>query len=231
MSKALPELNDAGFHVVAPSFPGFGFSICPNKAAFKGSQIATVTHAPKSRLHYSDCVVQGGYWGTMIAWTIAHSYPDSAEALHVNLLSVPKPDFEFEPENTKFEKRSLRRHERSGMEYFAYYLIQNAKSRTLGFAMHESPVSMLAWMVDKLSPWSDSYPWSSAGLITWTLLRYFSGPTGGFHIYRGNSATQLISRADADRFLETLKGVSAFAKEAEMVSRSCAEKKANIVFW
>ena len=97
--------------------------------------------------------------------------------------------------------------------------------------MHDSPVAMLAWMADKLFTWSDSYPWSPTEFITWTLLHYFPGPTGGFYIYRENSATELMSGADADKFWETPTAVSAFAKGAEMVPRSWAERKANVVFW
>lgn len=50
-------------------------------------------------------------------------------------------------------------------------------------------------------------------------------------MYRENSATEMVSGADADKYLETPTGVSAFAKEAEMVPRSWAENKANVVFW
>ena len=231
VSKALPKLNAAGFHVITPSLPGFGFSSCPAKAGFKIRQIAEVMHKLMSRLEYREYVVQGGDWGAMIAWTMAHSYVDSVKAIHVNLLSLPKPDFESEPEYTEFEKRSLQQHEHFDTKEFAYYLVQNTKPRTIGFALHDSPAGMLAWIADKLFTWSDSYPWSSAELITWTLLHYFPGPTGSLQIYRENSATEMISGPDADKFLKTPTGVSAFAKEAEMVPRSWAEKKANIMFW
>ena len=231
VSKALPKLNAAGFHVIAPSLPGFGWSSCPNKAGFKIRQIAELLHKLMSRLRYRNYVVQGGDWGAMVAWSMAHWYPDSVKAIHINLLSLQKPDFETEPEYTEFEKRSLRQHEHFDTKEFAYYLVQNTKPRTFGFAMHDSPVGMLAWMTDKLFTWSDSYPWSPEELITWTLLHYFPGPIRAFQIYRENSATEMISGAEADRFLQTPTGVSAFAKEAEMVPRSWAERKANIVFW
>ncbi|KAF6235457.1 hypothetical protein HO173_006140 [Letharia columbiana] len=113
-----------------------------------------------SRLHYSEYVVQGGDWGAMIVWAIAHSYPESAKALHVNLLSLTEPDYNSKPEYTEFEERSLRQREHFDTNEFAYYLVQNTKPRTLGCAMHDSPVAMLAWMADKLFTWSDSYPWS-----------------------------------------------------------------------
>ena len=231
VSKALPGLNAAGFHVIAPSLPGFGFSSCPKKAGFKIRQIAEVMHKLMQRLQYGTYVVQGGDWGAMIAWTIAHMYPASAKAIHVNLLSLPKPHFETEPRYTEFEKRSLEQHRHFDTEEFAYYLVQNTKPRTFGFALHDSPVGMLAWMADKLFTWSDDYPWSPTELITWTLLHYFPGPTRALQIYRENSATEMMGGEEKESFLETKMGVSAFAKEAEMVPRSWAEGKANVVFW
>lgn len=152
----------------------------------------------------------------MIAWKIVNSYPDSAKAVHVNLLTLPRPDFDPRPEYTGFEKRSLRQHEHFDTQEFAYYLVQNTNPRTFGFAMLDSLVGILAWMADKLFTWSDSYPWSPAELITWTLMHYFPGPTGGSHLYKENSATEMIGGVEADNFLETPTGVSAFAKEAGM---------------
>ena len=229
--KILPKLNAAGFHVVAPSLPGFGFTSCPKKAGFTGKETALLMQKLMSRLGYSKFVVQGGDWGAMIAWTMAVYHPDHVEAVHVNLLSTEKPNFKSEPTYTEVEKRTLARHEWFDTQEFAYYWVQNSKPRTLGFALHDSPVGMLAWMADKLFTWSDSYPWSSTELITWTLLHYFPGPTTGFQIYRENSATAMAMGPDAKRFLEVPTGVSAFAKETEMVPRSWAEQRANIVFW
>ena len=57
VSKALPNLNAAGFHVPAPSLPGFGFSSCPDKAGFTIRLIAEVMHILMLRLHYRDYVV------------------------------------------------------------------------------------------------------------------------------------------------------------------------------
>ena len=231
ISKALPGLNSAGFHVVAPSLPGFGFSSCPNKAGFKIHHIAALMQKLMSRLGYNTFVVQGGDWGAMIAWTMAMYHSESVKFLHVNLLSMERPDFKTEPEYTDFEKRSLAQHEHFNTREFAYYMVQNTKPRTLGFALHDSPVGMLAWMADKLFTWSDSYPWSSTELITWTLLHYFPGPTNALPIYRENSATEMVSGPKSSAYLSVPTYVSAFAKEAEMVPRSWAETKADICGW
>ena len=231
ISKALPILNIKGFNVVATSLPGFGFSSCPDKAGFKIRRIAHVMQKLMARLSYDTFIVQGGDWGAMIAWNMALYHPDSVALLHVNLLSMKKPDFKTEPSYTDFEKRSLAQHEHFNSEEFAYYMVQNTKPRTLGYALHDSPVGMLAWMADKLITWSDSYPWSPNELITWTLLHYFPGPTNAFQIYRENSATQMGSGPKASDYVHTPTYVSAFAKEAEMVPRSWAETRANICGW
>ena len=140
---------------------------------------------------------------------------------------MPEPKFDKEPDYTDFEKRSIERHRHFTTAEFAYYMVQGSKPRTLGFAMHDSPVGMLAWMMDKLFTWSDDYPWSPSELITWTLLHYFPGPTTAFHMYRENDASE---RRDIP-YERTPTGVSAFGGELEMVPRSWAEKTANIVFW
>lgn len=140
---------------------------------------------------------------------------------------MPKPEFAEEPEYTEFEKRSIEQQEHFTTKEFAYYMVQSSKPRTLGFAMHDSPVGMLSWMMDKLYTWSDHYPWSPTELITWTLLHYFPGPTTGFRIYREHGPEKL----DNIPYEETPTGVSAFAGEMEMVPRSWVEGTANVTFW
>lgn len=140
---------------------------------------------------------------------------------------MPKPEFSRKPVYTEFEKRSIRQQEHFTHEESAYFSIPNSKPRTLGFAMHDSPVGMLAWMVDKLYTWSGHYPWTKTEMITWTLLHYFPGPTTSFRVYREHGPQKL----DDIPYERTPTGVSAFAGEMEMVPRSWAEGTANITFW
>ncbi|MCJ1266423.1 hypothetical protein MMC22_006308 [Lobaria immixta] len=231
VQKVLPSLNEAGFHVVAPSHAGYGFSSCPEKAGFKLEQDAELMHKLMLKLGYHSYVVQGGDWGSHITRKMALRYPEAIKAAHVNLITMPKPEFEKEPSYTAFETRSIKQLEYFGTKEFAYFQIQSSKPRTLGFALHDSPVGMLAWMADKLFTWSDSYPWSPTELITWTLLHYFPGPTTGFHMYRENTPEYVLYGEDGSKFVEVPTGVSAFGRELEMVPRSWAEKIYNIVFW
>lgn len=57
---------------------------------------------------------------------------------------MPEPRVEKEPSYTAFEARSLKQLEYFVTKEFAYFRIQSPKPRTLGFAMHYSPVGILA---------------------------------------------------------------------------------------
>ncbi|KAL8779624.1 MAG: hypothetical protein Q9213_006853 [Squamulea squamosa] len=230
VTKILPLLNEAGFHVVAPSLPGYGFSQCPDKPGFTYEHVAESVHQIMSILGYSEYVVQGGDWGSDIARNLGKEYPAKVKAVHinhVNLITMPEPEFDREPDYTDFEKRSIEQYRHFTRKEFAYYMVQGSKPRTLGFAMHDSPIGILAWMMDKLFTWSDNYPWKSSELVTWTLLHYFPGPTIAFYMYKENQATK---RHEVP-YESTPTGVSAFPGEMEMVPRAWAEKTANIVFW
>ena len=116
----------------------------------------------------------------------------------------------------------------------AYGQVQKTKPRTLGFAMHDSPAGMLAWMADKLLLWADDYPWTKDEIITWTLLHYFPGPTTAFQMYSENLPvfeSGQMPPGVAEKYVRIPTGVSAFAKEVFMVPRSWAERDFNIAQW
>jgi hypothetical protein len=46
---------------------------------------------------------------------------------------------------------------KSGRGYSAE---QSTKPPTLGFSLADSPVSLLAWIYEKLITWTDAYPWT-----------------------------------------------------------------------
>ena len=41
-----------------------------------------------------------------------------------------------------------------------YLLEQSTRPQTLGYALADSPVGLLAWIYEKLVQWTDSYPWT-----------------------------------------------------------------------
>ncbi len=115
----------------------------------------------------------------------------------------------------------------------AYQKVQASKTRTLGFAMHDSPVGMLAWMADKLFTWTDAYPGLHPRSSPGRLLHYFPGPTTGFQMYRENLPPRFVPPSEMmqGNYVKIPTGVSAFAKELLLVPRGWVEKEFNLVFW
>ena len=88
VEKILTPLNEAGFDVVAPSLPGYGFSSFTDKAGFGHQQTAEFLHSIMRKLGYEHYVVQGGDWGSFLVRTMAITYPDHVKAMHVNMVRL-----------------------------------------------------------------------------------------------------------------------------------------------
>lgn len=95
VQKVLQPLRAAGFHVVAPSLLGYGFSSYTDKAGLNYLHQGEVFHKLMLKLGYDKYAVQGGDWGAIVGRGIALQFPDHAKILHTNLVSTedarPRP--------------------------------------------------------------------------------------------------------------------------------------------
>lgn len=56
-----------------------------------------------------------------------------------------------------------------------YSIIQRTSPQTLGYALADSPVGLLAWVYEKLEAWSDAYPWGDdEGVLCFLFLLCFA---------------------------------------------------------
>lgn len=145
-----------------------------------------------------------------------------------------EPDLVKRPKYTDFEKHQIAANHEFNVNGHAYADLQHSTPLALGLALHDSPMGLLTYMLEKLLSWSDSYPrnpkgyrWTPKEIITWTSLHYFSesGPAGGFAIYRE------FEPKDLQGFVKVKTGITAFKAEAEMVPRSWAETVCNVVWY
>ena len=185
--------NAPAFHVVAPSLPNFGFSQGVSKKGFNLPQYGEACHHLMQRLGYSEYVTQGGDWGTWITRCMAKIYPAS-KALHINMIVGKPPAFTKDPllalqhaltpysEREKKGLDRLRAFYKTGRGYSGE---QSTKPQTLGYALHDSPVGLLAWIYEKLHDWTDDYPWTDDEILTWVSIYWFStaGPASSLRIY------------------------------------------------
>jgi hypothetical protein len=90
----------------------------------------------------------------------------------------------FTPYNN-FELAGLNRSAYFDENGMAYNKIQSTKPQTIGYALEDSPVALLAWIYEKFHAWTDSYPWADDEILTWVSIYWFStaGPAASVRIY------------------------------------------------
>jgi epoxide hydrolase len=166
---AAAELLAAGvdggpaFDLVVPSLPGFAFSEAPRAPGMHPGKVAQRMHLLMRELGYERYGVQGGDWGGIIGPALAFQHPEAVLGLHVNFGvggRAPAADAELTDE----ERADRERRQRFEAEETGYSRIQGTRPQTLAYAQHDSPVGLLAWILEKFWVWSDHGPDERNGL-------------------------------------------------------------------
>lgn len=121
-------------------------------------------------------------------------YPHNCRATHINFAQGNPPSWLTHPTlalqhaitpYTAAEKAGLARTKWFLDESSGYRAQQSTRPQTLGYALADSPVALLAWIYEKLHDWSDSYPWTDDEVCTWVSVYWFStaGPAANLRIY------------------------------------------------
>ncbi|KAK4041613.1 Alpha/Beta hydrolase protein [Parachaetomium inaequale] len=198
MLALLAEPADAAqpaFHVVVPSLPNFGFSEGVKKPDFGLRQYAETIHKLMLQLNYTKYVSQGGDWGLAITRLLALDYPSHLLASHINFVRAFPPTPLRHPllylqslfhRATPSERAGLARSRAFWRDGAGYNIQQGTRPHTLGFALADSPVALLAWLYEKLRDWTDkNYAWTDDEVLTWASCHAFSraGAAASVRIY------------------------------------------------
>ncbi|KAG9515279.1 alpha/beta-hydrolase, partial [Aureobasidium melanogenum] len=246
VSKMLAALstsaNSVSFHVVAPSLPNFGWSAGVKKKGFGLGQYAEACHRLMQSLGYNKYVTQGGDWGMYITRSIGLLYPDSCLASHITMVRADPPELSTNPllaiqhaltPYTEDEQKGLARSDWFNKEGTGYRLIQSTKPQTVGYALADSPVALLAWIYEKLHDWTDSYPWTDDEILTWVSIYWFSraGPAASIRIYyeATHTSTQ-VTRERIQRYIGVKLGLCYAPKELSILPRTWGRTLGPVVF-
>jgi pimeloyl-ACP methyl ester carboxylesterase len=110
------------------------------------------------RLGYDRYAAQGGDFGAFVAPDLGRVDPDHVVGVHVNAASVgfiPLGEVD-DGTLTEVERRRYARQQRFASEGNGYFQIQATRPQTLAYALTDSPVGQLAWIIDKFKEWT--YP-------------------------------------------------------------------------
>jgi epoxide hydrolase len=143
------------FHVVAPSIPGFGFSGPVTEPGWDLLRIARAWAQLMGRLGYERYVPQGGDIAAGISLALAGLDAAHVPGVHVNFLLTPPPD---DPAALAAlgaaDRARLALMGRFVDDGSGYMKLQATRPQTLAYALTDSPVGQLAWVVEKFFAWS-----------------------------------------------------------------------------
>jgi pimeloyl-ACP methyl ester carboxylesterase len=148
------------FDVVVPSLPGFGFSVPLPRTGVNFMTTADLwVTLMRDVLGYDRFAAQGGDWGQLVASQLGHKHHKHLIGIHVNL-SLPLDFFEATlPERDDYEddERHFFHHTQKRMARAISHLqVQSIDPQNLAYGLTDSPVGLLAWLLDRRRFWSDS---------------------------------------------------------------------------
>ncbi|MFI1241383.1 epoxide hydrolase family protein [Nocardia salmonicida] len=142
------------FHVVVPTIPGYGFS--GPAVGWSTTRAAHAWAQLMARLGYDRYVAHGEDTGAAISRELAVIDAEHLLALHVTMIASATVTPETADLDDPAEKRALELAQRADYELGAYALLQASRPQTLSYALADSPVGQLAWIVERFKDWTDS---------------------------------------------------------------------------
>ncbi|UJR86681.1 epoxide hydrolase family protein [Sandaracinus amylolyticus] len=216
------------FHVIVPSLPGFGFSGPMREAGWNVTRMAHAMIVLMRRLGYERYAVHGGDTGAMIAREMGVHDAAHVSAVHVlQIFSFGGPESEPQDEH---EARSRDARTRYENELSAYMYVQSQTPQTLAYALADSPVGQLAWIVDVFKKWTDceARPEEAVDrdqMLTNATIYWLTNTAG--------SSSQVYAEASAawgePARCEVPMGVAVFPRDAFLTVRRVAEEMNHVV--
>jgi pimeloyl-ACP methyl ester carboxylesterase len=233
------------FHVVVPGIPGFGLSGPTTERGWEARRVADAWAELMRRLGYARFGLQGGDWGAAISRELGRVHPERVIGVHLNLLpgaqAATEPTEEelaaLGPEERERTLRSWRRWDAWSRDGAGYASLQSTRPHTLGYALTDSPVGQLAWIVEKFREWTDceELPEEAVDrdrLLTNVMLYWLTGTAGSSaRIYyerahvTGDRAWQPAEPSTAPT------AVAVFPADPQIPLRHKAERTENLVRW
>ena len=211
------------FHLVIPSIPGYGFSGPTRDAGWDNQRIARAWKELMARLGYKRYGAVGNDAGSMISPVLGQIDPDHVVGVHVTqVFSFPSGDPSEMSDLGSDEMSQLQTLQWFYEKKFSFNTLMAQQPQTLGYAIEDSPVGLLAWNAQLLGEELDP-DFVLTNVMTYWLTR------------TGSSAARLYyENAHAQRSGEptTLPmGVAGFGGDFYGIRRFADRDPKNIVQW
>jgi epoxide hydrolase len=235
------------FHVVIPSLPGYGFSTPVREVGWGNLfRVAQAWAELMSRLGYERYAVQGTDVGSGVARILGMIDAQRVVGIHLTgtVAAMPfGPSIKLEG-LCEADRARGERFNKVQVDGIGYLHLQATRPQTLAYALTDSPIGQLAWIVEKFKEWTDpssNLPDDAVDrdqLLTTVSIFWFTGAGAssahatyeGMQVYR-QMAAQQSQRSDAQQAEQSVPptGVAVFA--ADTTIRSVFDPGNTIKHW
>lgn len=215
------DARDA-FDVIVPALPGYPFSAAPSRPTGFVETADLWRTLVIDVLGYTSFGAHGGDSGAFVTAQLAHAHADVLVGAHLTFPALLGANI-----GDPRERPDLQTH----------FLTHLFEPQTLAWAMHDSPVGMLAWMLQRRRSWSDcdgvvSRRFSADELLLATTLYWLSGSfASSVRFYADAFRSPWQPRHGNTPTLRAPTGIAVFPGELRKVSREVAQQHANLVHW
>jgi pimeloyl-ACP methyl ester carboxylesterase len=226
----IPMLTAVGFHVVAPTLPGYGFSDCSSAPGMNATRIADLFARMLTTLGYDRVLAHASDMGAGVVEQMRRRHPERLAGIHFSNVywGYPHPD-----DPTPEEQDYFGRVQNWQFAEGAYAMLQGTKPQTLAYALNDSPAGLAGWVLEKFHAWTDGDPIDALGLddLCANLTIYWATQTIG-------SSMRLYAEAFADTDSQSPPqpgavpvGVAVFPKDILPAPRAWGERWLNLIHW
>ncbi len=149
--QVIEPLCEAGFDLVIPSIPGYGFSSRPTTPIGRRRVAQLWRTLMVDVLGYQRFGAQGGDFGSGITRALAQDHADVVAAIHLNLmlyLGVQSTD----PELAAWRDKVAAAMAQGG----GYMHEHQTRPQTIALALATNPLAFAAWTLEKFNAWADT---------------------------------------------------------------------------
>lgn len=149
----IEPLTEAGYDLVIPSVPGYGFSGPTTEAGWNDTRIAAAWTELMRRLGYRRYGAVGNDGGSQISPEVGRLDPEHVAGVHVTqVYAFPSGDPAEFADLTEDEQRALATLEWFTKHKMGFNILQSQQPQTLAHALTDSLAGLVGWNSQLLGP-------------------------------------------------------------------------------
>lgn len=219
------------FDVVVPSLPGHGFSSTSPRPDFGADDAAVIIKKLMIDLYgFERFGAHGGDRGAFVSASLGAHHANVTAGIHITF------PWGLAAEPPTADDRAWRQRQADFMaDEGGYIAIQSTRAQTLGYALNDSPVGLLAWIVEKWRAWSDCdgdilRSFTVEQILTNASIYWFTQTIAPSMQWYGAHRVAPPAMVRPDR-INCPTGVAVFPKEVVQLPRSAVERKFQLQRW